>query len=107
MREHKAYQRTKIEQIRQALNEDGISSLDQQTVALGLPRSTTWTIVAATHKSTGLSSKTIRRMLASQHLPPKVRAVLVEYVEQKIDGRFGYDKRAAKRFVARIDQMNI
>jgi hypothetical protein len=103
MRQLKAYQTTKIGQIREALREDGIYTLNKQAAALGLPRSTAWTIMIASHKHTGLSSKTIKRMLGSQQLPLQVRTILLGYVEEKSHGHYGHDKSASKRFRTAID----
>ena len=60
-----------------------------QTKALGVPRSTAWTILQARHKNYGLSEKLIKRMLASQHLPPLVRSKIIEYREEKTAGLYG------------------
>ena len=100
----KQAQTAKIHQIRQALCEEGISNLDEQAVALGLPRSTAYTVIAATHKNTGLSARTVKRMLESERLPPRVRSVIATYVEEKIRGDYGHPKRAALRFIARLNK---
>src|ERR1700732_147050 len=52
----KARQSRKILEIGEALVATGLPSLDAQAAALGLPRSTTYTIVSAEHKSTGISA---------------------------------------------------
>jgi hypothetical protein len=66
----KARQSSKIREIGNALIAAGIVSLDAQAKALGLPRSTTWTILSAEHKGTGISARIICRMLNSEPLPP-------------------------------------
>ena len=101
MRENKAHQTMKLHQIRQALHEEGLRSLDQQAAALGLPRSTTWFVISASHKGSGLSSRVIKRMMSAQ-LPAKVHAVLAEYIEEKIQGRYGHTKIASKKFIERM-----
>src|SRR5262249_6253317 len=79
----KARQSAKIREIALALASMGIVDVREQAQALGLARSTTWTILRATHKSTGLSPMIIDRMLASPVLPGSVRAKVVEYAEAK------------------------
>jgi hypothetical protein len=64
------------EQIAQALRRAGHRTLDDQTRALGLCRSTTWTIVSSQHKLGRLSHKVRARMLANPNLPLGVRKVL-------------------------------
>jgi len=80
----KVRQSMKIREIGQALIAAGFFTLDEQTKALGVPRSTAWTILQARHKNYGLSEKLIKRMLASQHLPPLVRSKIIEYRERKL-----------------------
>jgi len=87
--EMKARQSMKIREIGQALIAAGFFTLDEQTKALGVPRSTAWTILQARHKNYGLSEKLIKRMLASQHLPPLVRSKIIEYHEEKTAGLYG------------------
>jgi hypothetical protein len=79
----------KIREIGQTLIAAGFFTLDEQTKALGVPRSTAWTILQARHKNYGLSEKLIKRMLASQHLPPLVRSKIIEYREEKTAGFYG------------------
>ena len=79
----KARQSSKIREIGNALITAGIVSLDAQAKALGLPRSTAWTILSAEHKGTGISARIICRMLNSEPLPPLVRAKIVEYAKEK------------------------
>jgi hypothetical protein len=67
-----------IGRIVEALIASGHSTLDDQKNALGLARSTTWTIVASRHKVGRLSQKVRARMLLHPHLPPKVRTLLEE-----------------------------
>src|SRR3954471_3249814 len=74
----KERQRLKIKQIGAALHEAGHVSLDEQARVLGLCRSTTWVILKANHKSTGLSAVVINRMLEAPTLPSTVRAKILE-----------------------------
>src|ERR1700730_14428492 len=62
----KARQAGKIREIGEALMSVGVVTLDAQANALGLPRSTTWTILTAEHKGYGISAKIISRMLNSE-----------------------------------------
>jgi hypothetical protein len=69
-----------LKDIGAALIEAGICSLDEQARALGVHRSTAWTIMRATHKCDRLSTKSRARILASRHLPPGVRPVIQAYI---------------------------
>jgi hypothetical protein len=51
----------KIKELSDALVKAGLLSLDEQAAALGLCRSTTWTILTAKHKNYGLSGAIINR----------------------------------------------
>jgi hypothetical protein len=100
--EMKARQSAKIRELGQALIDAGLRSLDEQADALGLSRSTAWTILKTCHKSTGLSAMIIERMLRSSKLPPRARAILVEYVEEKSFGLYGGSRRQQQRFAVRL-----
>jgi hypothetical protein len=69
--------------IADALIASGYTSLDKQAKALGLPRSTAWTIVHAKHKVDRLSAKVSARMLENPRLPPLVRATLQQYLAER------------------------
>src|SRR6202047_5457462 len=99
--EMKARQSAKIRQLGQALIDAGLRTLDAQADALGLPRSTAWTIVKTCHKTSGLSAGSIERMLASK-LPPRARATIVEYVDEKSFGLYGGSRRQQQRFAVRL-----
>ena len=49
-----------IQRIGDALVAEGFVTLDEQAKALGLSRSTTWTILRANHKKSGLSAAILR-----------------------------------------------
>jgi hypothetical protein len=98
----KSRQRAKIQQIRTALELSGYVSLDQQADALGLGRSTTWSMLRGKHKSSGISAAIILRMLSTPHLPPAVRTKLVEYVEEKAAGHYGDKPFRVRQFMARL-----
>jgi len=74
---------TKIQDISNALIEAGFHSLDKQARALGVCRSTAWTIVRFKHKVDRLSAKTTRQMLANPTLPPTVRLIIEQYVLER------------------------
>ena len=98
----KARQSQKIRQLGEALMVDGYHALDEQARVLGLSRSTTWTILKANHKNSGLSAAIINRMLAAPTLPPRVRLKIFEYIEEKRAGLYGDDPNRVRRFAARI-----
>src|SRR3954470_672060 len=93
MRTHlqmKERQSAKIREIGGALRAAGYIALDEQARALGLPRSTAWTVLRATHKSSGLTAGVISRMLLAPDLPPTVREKLLEYIREKAAGLYGH-----------------
>jgi hypothetical protein len=96
----KARQAAKIRELGDALIACGIVTLDAQAEALGLSRSTTWTILKGNHKSSGLSGAIINRMLAAPQLPPLVRAKVLEYIEEKTAGLYGDCQPRLRKFVA-------
>jgi hypothetical protein len=65
-----------LRQLADALIACGYTSLDAQAKALGVPRSTAWTIVKGKHKMGRLSQKVRTRMLSNPELPCEVRALL-------------------------------
>jgi hypothetical protein len=77
----KSLQADKLKEIGQTLAVLGLIGLDQQASALGISRSTTWTVLRAKHKTSGLSAVVINQMLIAPRLPPLVRAKLFEYIE--------------------------
>ena len=100
--EMKARQSAKIRELGQVLIDVGLRSLDDQANALGLPRSTAWTILKACHKGSGLSAMIIERMLVSPQLPPRARSIIVEYVEEKSFGLYGGSRRQQQQFAVRL-----
>jgi hypothetical protein len=101
--EAKARQCAKIKELRKVLIATGFRSLDEQAKALGLSRSTTWTIIKASHKNSGLSASIINRILAKPQLPPLVRAIVAEYVEDKSAGLYGHNTISLRRFNCAVD----
>ena len=96
----KAWQATRIGDLRTALAADGLVILDDQARALGLSRSTAWAVLKANHKATGLTAATINRMLSSPELPPRARATILTYVEEKFAGLYGHNEEQLGRFAA-------
>ena len=95
-------QTDQIRSIGVALDRAGFRSLDAKAKALGLPRSTTWTILQGNHKTSGLSAVTVQRMLASMQLPAAARAAILAYVKAKTAGTFGHGHRRRHRFATRL-----
>ena len=100
--EMRARQRARIRELGDALVDAGLVALDEQAKALGLSRSTTWTILNGSHKASGLSAAIIDRMLAAPRLPPLVRAKIHEYIEEKTAGLYSGNKSALRKFTARL-----
>ena len=95
----KARQAAKVREIGEALVTAGYDNLDAQAAVLGLSRSTTWTIIRGTHKSSGLSATVLNRMLSAPDLHPLVRRKVLEYVEEKYAGRYGNTRDCLQRFI--------
>ena len=72
-----------LQQISEALIACGFTKLDEQAKALGIRRSTAWTIVKTKHKLDRLSTKTTDRMLANPELPPSVRTIIYRYLAER------------------------
>jgi hypothetical protein len=98
----KERQSAKIRELAKALQNSGFYTLDEQAKALGLSRSTAWTVRRANHKASGLSASIINRMLATPHLPSLVRSKILEYVEEKAAGLYGGSRAQRRTFIARI-----
>ena len=84
MAEMKARQLTRIRKLKQVLVDAGVVAVEEQGEALGLKRSTTWTVLRANYKSSGLSASIINRILEAPKLPPPVRDKILEYFEEKL-----------------------
>ena len=98
----KTRQSSKIREVAEAVKSAGFLTLDEQAIALGLSRSTAWTILKASHKASGLSASIINRMLAAPELPPLVRTKILEYVEEKAAGLYGGSRSQRRKFSARL-----
>ena len=100
-------QRLKIEQITRTLAECGFVALDEQAYVLGLSRSTAWTIIRGTHKTSGLSATTINRMLATGRLPLRVRLKVLEYIAEKMSGAYGDREFRLRAFASRVSPVHM
>jgi plasmid maintenance system antidote protein VapI len=74
-----------LRHISEALIASGYTSLDAQAKALGIHRTTAWTIVKNKHKLARLSAKTIDRILTNPGTPSSVRAVVQQYLSKRSD----------------------
>jgi hypothetical protein len=95
-------QSCKIRQFGDALAAAGFVTVAEQAKALGVCRSTAWTIIKGNHKNSGLSATTINHIVLAPQLPSVVRAKIVEYVEEKAAGSYGHTKEQRSRFVTRL-----
>ena len=98
-------QAAKIRALGEALAAAGFLALDKRAKVLGLCRSTAWSVLQGHHKASGLSATTINRMLAAPSLPPSVRAILLEYIEEKTAGVYGDCKKRRRQFATRLAQV--
>ena len=95
-------QNAKIREIKYVLAAAGVPTLDNQAEALGLSRSTAWHLLNGKHKGSGISASINNRMLAAPRLPPAVRVTLLEYIAEKVAGRYGDSKLRLSKFTARL-----
>jgi hypothetical protein len=100
----KTLQSAKIRQLGEALIATGHPHLDDQAGVLCLSRSTTWTIVHAAHKNSGLSASVIKQILAQPDLPALVRTKVFEYVDEKSAGMYGHKPMQVRRFLAGLSR---
>ena len=94
----------KLQALRQALIDAGFQSLDQQAAALGLCRSTAWTVVQGQHKASGLSAAIVNRIMASPRLPQSASTVLLEYIKEKAAGVYGHSGEQTDRFCRNLEE---
>jgi hypothetical protein len=99
---HAGRQRDKIKQIGETLRRAGFLTLGNQSKALGLSRSTTWKVLQADHKTSGLHADLIIRMLSSEALPFAVRCLLREYVIERVRGLYGHNLLCRRRFAGQL-----
>ena len=102
IKDHKARQAIRIKELGTPLAAAGLFTVDEQARALGLSRSSAWAVLKANHKATGLTAATINRMLSSPELPPRARATILTYVEEKLAGLYGHNEEQLGRFAAGV-----
>jgi len=100
----KTRQLAKIRQLGEALLGAGHLLLEEQASVLGLARSTTWAILNARHKHSGLSGAVIRQILDQPDLPLPVRIQIAEYINEKCAGIYGHTPMQVRRFVAALSR---
>ena len=103
----RARQCEKIEEICKTLVACGLVGLDDQAQALGLCRSTTWTLLRGMHKNSGLSASTVNKILSAPRLPASVRLKVLEYVAEKVTGEYGDRSHRLKAYVRRLDPRHL
>ena len=103
----KLRQSTSIREIANALTASGFYTLDEQAEALGISRSTAWTILKSPHKSSGLSAKLIGRMLTGPTASELARVKILEYVGEKAAGNFGHSARLRRKFVTALSATSV
>jgi hypothetical protein len=101
----KARQVSKIKEITDALVAAGCCAIDRQATALGLSRSTAWSVRRANHKNSGLSAAIVQRMLSAPQLPPLARDKLLEYIGDKSAGLYGHSRSQRRRFITRMAEL--
>jgi hypothetical protein len=95
-------QASKIKELADILVAAGFVSLDDQATALGLSRSTTWTILTGKHKNYGLSAALIKRILHKHDLNSQVRTKVIEYTREKAAGSYGHNRNQLRRFTQQL-----
>jgi hypothetical protein len=94
----------RIKELAETLEAVGFVSLDEKANALGLSRSTTWTILKAKHKNYGLSAAVLNRVLRKPDLNSRVSAKIMEYVQEKAAGSYGHNDAQLYRFVRHLGE---
>jgi transcriptional regulator with XRE-family HTH domain len=94
----RSLQRVKLCEIREALRDSRLLTVEAQAEALGVKRSTAWYIMSGRHKTNGLSANTIRQILASTKLPLSVRIRVLEYVTERAAGYYDDSELRLRRF---------
>src|SRR5262245_41679518 len=94
----KLRQAAKIKELEKVLLTLGYKSAGQRAAVLGLKRTTVWAIFHAHHTRGGLSSNTVKQLLAAKAAPKELKQVVAEYVREKLSGSYGHNHSALKRF---------
>ena len=98
----KERQSAKIREIGQALANVGYTTVEQQSMVLGISRSTAWTVLKSCHKASGLSANLISRMLSAPGLPSAASEKITEYVRERLEGSYGHSTFQIRRFATRV-----
>ena len=96
-----ARQAAKIKELRKVLLALGYKTLSQQAAVLGLKRPTVWAVFNYQYTRGGLSSHTVKRLLAAKSAPRELKQVIREYVREKLAGAYGHNQSALQRFRVR------
>jgi hypothetical protein len=93
-----ARQANRLQQLATAINATG-DSLAARAAAVGLGRSTVWTLLNPQHEGYGPSARLVRIILRKRDLDPRVRAALIDYARDAAEGAFfGYSRRRLARW---------
>jgi hypothetical protein len=72
--------------------------------ALGIKgRSTLWAIFNSKHRRGGLSSKTVKRLLAAEGVSKGIRKIVQQYVRERLAGVYGHTRREIEVYRFRVD----
>jgi len=102
----KAKQISKVAEIRGALVAAGFDSAAKQAIALGVNRSTAWSVLNRDDRA-GPSATIIKRALSSPHLPAEVRRKIEEYIEEKSAGLYGHSPARTRSFRAQFQASHL
>ena len=97
----------KMREIAECLRRCGRVTVDSQAKALGVSRSTAWAMLSGRYKVSGISARVVKQILSSQDLPPEVRVKVIEYVADKVSGKFGCNPTRLRRFRSRMIELGI
>jgi hypothetical protein len=100
-------QQSRILEISEVLSRHGHCTVDQQARILNVPRSTAWTILRPTHKYSGLTIRVLLKMLNAPELPPEARQKVLDYLNEKAEGRFGSNRNCQRRFKTKAKQVGL
>jgi len=100
----KERQAAKIRELQSLLRTEGFCSVDSQAAALGLSRSTTWALLQADHKHSGVSVIILNRMRTTPDLPQRVRQWIEEYVHERLAGAYGHSPNRLRIFEKQLGQ---
>jgi predicted DNA-binding transcriptional regulator AlpA len=94
----RARQAAKIKELRTVLLALGYETLSEQAAVLGLKRPTVWAMFNSDHRRGGMSSNTVKQLLAAKAAPQQLKQVIREYVSEKLAGAYGHNSSALRLF---------